>query len=300
MKMRFAATCAIAFGLVAQALGAQISGARPAYLDAAASGFPNEQAIAARIWAPGLEDGFVPQGIAVEGAHVLMSAYRSDYSKPGDIGCRVFRVEAATGKDAGAFDLPDPCTHAGGLAYLGGGILVVADTRRLWRIDLARALAAGRAEAGLLGTVRLAGALTGSFAAFDGKDLWIGTYTREDAKARLYRLDPRIFAQLDGRTIREDAALESIPIPVEGQGAAFDAGGGLWIATSSSMTGALHRLDRKTGAILARYDMIIGVEGLAFDAAGRLWNVSESGARRYLSWSKHFPVIFAIDVTKLQ
>lgn len=286
--------------LVAGMALAQIAGTKPGYLQEAATGIPNEQAIGQRIWAPGLEEGFVPQGVAVEGAHVLMSAYRSDYSKAGNIACRVFRVDAATGRDAGSFDLPDPCGHAGGMAYLGDGMLVVADTRQLWRIDLAKALASGNAQNALKGSVKLAGELLGSFTAFDGRDLWIGTYTRDAAKAKLYRLGLGLFDDHDGRGIRENLALEAIPIPVEAQGATFDAGGSLWVSTSSSMTGALHRLDRKTGAVVARHEMVIGIEGLAFDGEGRLWSVSESGARKYLSWSKYFPLLFAIDTAKLK
>ena len=286
--------------LLASAAAGETHGTKPAYLDAAASGFPNEAAIGARIWAPGLEDGFIPQGIAVDGAHVLVSAYRGDYTKPNHTACRVFRIEAETGKESGAFDVPDPCGHAGGIANVGGGVLVIADTRRLWRIDMAKAFAAGKGEAGLRGTVQLAGELSGSTAAFDGKDLWIGTYTRDEAKSKLHRLDLGIFDRHDGRTIRDDKALEVVKIPVETQGATFDAGGGLWIATSSSMTGFLYRVDRKTGAVSARHDMIIGIEGLAFDAVGRLWSVSEAGAKRYLSWSKYFPIIFALDVAKLK
>jgi sugar lactone lactonase YvrE len=279
---------------------AQVLGTKPRYELANVGPLPNEQAIARRIWVPGLDEGYVPQGLAVAGRHVLVSAYRSADPKVNTGPCRVFRIEAATGKDAGFFDMPSECGHAGGMAYLGKGTLVVADTRQLWRIDLEKALASGKAEGALKGTVKIAGELRGSFTVFDGTHLWIGTWTKEAPKAKLYRLDPRLFDDYDGQTVKEDRALEAVTIPVEAQGAAFDKDGNLWISTSNSREGALYRLDRKSGAVLARHEMMIGIEDLEFDAAGRLWAVSEAGARKYVHWSRHHPLIFEIDVTKLK
>lgn len=46
--------------------------------------------------------------------------------------------------------------------------------------------------------------------------------------------------------------------------------------------------------------MVSGIEDLAFDGAGRLWAVFEAGAMKYLTWSRHFPVVFEIDVGKLR
>ena len=52
--------------------------------------------------------------------------------------------------------------------------------------------------------------------------------------------------------------------------------------------------------MLARFDTVTGIEGIAFDSEGRLWAVSEAGAKKYLHWPQHFPVIFEIDVAKLR
>lgn len=274
-------------------------GERPAYLDRV-DAVPNEHAIERRLWVPGLEDGFVPQGLTVEGEHVLVSSYRSADPKVNTGPCRVFRIEVSTGRVAGAFDMPvSACTHAGGLAYLGGGMLALADTRQIFRIDLAKALETGSAEAAIKGAVKLAGDLRGSFAAFDGKHFWIGTWTKEAAKARMFALDPSIFDEQDGQTIDHTRALESIPIPLEVQGAAFDSTGDLWLSASSGRFGFLYRLDRR-GTIKSRWDMTIGLEDLEFDATGRLWAVSESGTRKYLHWDKRFPFVFEIDVAKLK
>jgi hypothetical protein len=278
----------------------RVLGEKPAYFDKVAGAIPNEAAIQRRIWVPGLEEGFVPQGLTVDGGHVLVSSYRSADPKVNTGPCRVFRVEAATGKAAGAFDMPaTACTHAGGLAYLGNGMLMLADTRQLFRIDLAKALETGNAEKAIKGAVKIAGELRGSFGAFDGKDAWIGVWTKDPAKSRMFRLDPRLFDDYDGQTVNEARAVESVPIPLESQGAAFDANGDIWVSASNSRWGKLYRLDRK-GAIQSEHEMVIGLEDLAFDAAGRLWAVSESGTRKYFAWTTRFPFVFEVDVARLK
>jgi outer membrane protein assembly factor BamB len=279
---------------------AQVMGTKPSYageLPAVA----NEQAIVKRIWVPGADDGFVPQGLTVDGGYILVSAYQSADPKVNAGQCRVFRVEAATGKDAGSFDLPvSACTHSGGLAYLGKGMLLLADTRQLHRIDLEKALATGHAEGAMKGSVKLAGALRGSYAAFDGKDAWIGTWTKEAAQSKMYRLDARLFDDYDGRTVKEDRAVESLPVPLEAQGLAFDRDGNIWISASNGHWGYLYRLERKTGAVKAKYDVVLGIEDIEFAADGHLWAVSESGSRKYQHWPMHFPLVFEIDVAKLK
>jgi DNA-binding beta-propeller fold protein YncE len=298
MTIRLSALSIAAF--VAAAC-AQTMGAKPEYLQELASGFPNEKAIVQRIWVPGLDEGFVPQGLAIEGDHLLVAAYRSADPKVNTGPCRVVRIEAATGKIDGSFDMPPAaCGHAGGLAYLGNGVLLLADTRALYRIDLARALAVGQAEGAITGSVKLSGELRGSYAAFDGRHAWIGTWTKEPAKSRMYRLDARLFDDYDGKTVNESRATASVPVPLEAQGAAFDKDGNIWISASNSHWGKLYRLDRGTGEVRAMREMVAGVEDLAFDSAGRLWAVSESGSKKYAHWKAHFPFVFAIDPAKLE
>src|SRR5207244_2275126 len=204
-----------------------------------------------RIWTPALDEGYVPQGLTFAGRHVLVSSYLPTPDLKSNTGpCRVFRIDADTGNAAGSFDLPvGACTHSGGLAYLGDGRLFLADTRRIFVIDLERALASGKA-AGAMKSLKLAGDLRGSFATFDGKDAWIGTWTKQAPEARMYRLDPRLFDAGDDATIDHQRALESIAIPVEAQGAVFDATGNLWVSASSGTFGLLYRLDR-AGAMQA-------------------------------------------------
>lgn len=296
------AVCLSAFLVVsgcAATGGADIAGVKPTYLDAVTESVPNRQAIARRIWTPGLDEGFVPQGLTAAGPYLLVSSYRPSPDLKSNTGpCRVFRLERESGRTAGWFDLPEgACTHSGGLAYLGDGKLLLADTRQLFRIDLERAFASGKAE-GAMQAVKIAGELRGSFAAFDGRHAWIGTWTKDAAKARMYRLDGAIFDGEPGRTVDHGRSTASIPVPAEAQGATFDRAGNLWVSASSGKFGTLFRLDR-SGAVRARYDMVAGLEDLAFDGE-RLWGLSESGTRKYLHWETRFPFVFEIDVARLR
>lgn len=298
--MRFIASC-MALALAACAsLSTAPLGERPSYLEAVTP-VPNEGAILQRIWTPGIDDAWIPQGLTVAGDRVLLAQYRPMPDLRSSTGpCRVVALDMATGRTVGEFAMPvGACTHAGGLAWLGNGELLLADTRTIFRIDLDRALASGRAE-GAMKSLRLAGDLRGSFAAFDGTHPWIGTWTKDAvAKSRLYRLDSALFDALDGQTIDDKRATASIPIPLESQGAAFAKDGSIWTSSSNGKWGKLYHL-AAGGTIVAAHEMTAGLEDLAFDARGRLWGVSESGTRKYLSWPTKFPFVFAIDVERLK
>lgn len=282
------------------AADAETLGKKPDYLQGVTASFPNDQAVTAKIWAPGLEDGFAPQGLAVVGRHVLVSAYQdTDSGRPA---CRVFRLEVETGKPAGFFDMPAACRHAGGIAYIGGGNVVVADTRQLWRVELESALKTGRAEGSIRGMIRLPTGMGAAFTFFDGKDPWVGVYTvvKDAANAKIYRIDMATFDRFDGQVITWENAVETLSIPALAQGGVFDAAGDIWLSASSSQIGALYRIERDTGKVLARYETVTGIEGISFDSRGKLWAISEAGARKYQHWKTQFPMIFEIDVAKLR
>jgi hypothetical protein len=276
-----------------------IGGERPSYLDAVTESVPNAAAIGPRMWTPALDDGYVPQGLTADGPYLYVSSYRPSPDLKANTGpCRIFRIAASSGRIEGFFDLPEgACTHSGGLEALGDGRLFLADTRRLFLIDTAPALASGKA-AGAMKSFALAGALRGSFATFDGHGLWIGTWTREPAKARMYRLDPALFDTHDGGTVSDTLASESIPIPPECQGAAVDRDGDFWVSASNGKWGKLYRIGRR-GDVKSRYEMVAGLEDLAIDRDGHLWGLSESGSRKYMAWPTHFPFVFRIEVDRL-
>ena len=274
-------------------------GQKPTYLEAATSGVPNEAAITRRIWTPGLDDGWVPQGLTVAGRDVLVAAYHpSPDLKSNEGPCRVVRIETSSGRTTGSFAMPvGACKHAGGLAFVAPNRLLLADTHRIFLVDLERAFASGKAE-GAMKSLKLEGALRGSFAGFDGKDPWIGTWTKKAGESRMYRFDLQLFDQRDGRAIDDTMAAEMRTIPLECQGLAFDAQKQAWLSASNGKWGKLYRLGRD-GRIEAEYDVTAGFEDLDFDRDGLLWGVSESGTRKYLSWSTRFPFVFAIDPAQL-
>ncbi|MFL6716523.1 MAG: hypothetical protein ACJ8G3_09200 [Burkholderiaceae bacterium] len=285
-------------GSHAGAAEAEVLGTRPAHLSGELPAVPNDAAILSRIWAPEIDEGYVPQGVTVADGALLVSSYRSADPKVGSGPCRVYRVDPASGRITGRFDMPPSCGHAGGLAYLGQGMLLVADTRRLYKIDLARALG-GQADF-VIATLALGGDMKGSLAGFDGKSVFIASSEKDAEKARGFFLPLSLFDTHQGAALAPADASRIVAVPALAQGAAFDRDGALWMSFSNSKVGALKKLDAASGAVLASYDMVIGVEDISFDAQGRLWTVSEAGSLRWSRWSHAYPVLFSIDPALLR
>lgn len=291
MQGRISAICAAAAVMaacvsgVATAAGeAGILGSRPGVVTRPLSNVPNEDAIGTRIWVPGIDDGFVPQGLAIANGQLVLSAYRSTDPKQGRGPCRVYFIVPKTGAVSRNLDLPATCGHAGGVAALSDGRIVVADTFSLYVIS----------NGAVTTTVKLKGKLRGSFADGDGRALWIGSYDR--AGGTLWRLSPQALAKPE---IDEADADATFAIPERVQGLAFDHHGGAWLTVSGSRDGALLRLDPKTGTVSARYPMVAGIEDIAVDEQGLIWAASESGSIRWSRWTTNFPFLFAIDPHKL-
>lgn len=274
------------------------SGQRPTYTDrnlgiTPAAPIPNETAFERRFWVPGLDEGFVPQGLTVTEGALYISSYKSTDPKQGRGPCRLYRLDAVAGAVIGTLDLPPTCGHAGGLARGAKGRLWVSDTWTIYEVALA---APGEAGIGrVLREIRLTGSVKGSFSAGEPGALWLGSYER-DGPGRLYRFDTATLKPV----LTEADATRSLPLPSRAQGAAFDAQGRLWITRSGHTLGELLRLDTATGAVQATYQMPAGVEDLSFDAEGRLWTMSEAGSRRWFAWNTFYPVIFRLDPARLR
>jgi hypothetical protein len=274
-----------------------IRGTPPSYGPATVSTVPNLAAAGPLIWVPGLDQGWNPQGLAVVEGSLLVSAYQSDRIGINRGPCRVFRVDAETGRETGHFDVPPPCGHAGGLAYAGGGTLYIADTHTLFEVDLEHAFSKPFSA---FRTIRLGPGLKGALAASGQSELWIGTH-EEDGAGRIYKFDLAALKALpNGAVLSKAAASASVIIPSYAQGAAVGPSGELWISRSEIGWGSLDRLDLDSGVVEQRYAVPGGIEGISFDASGRLWAVSEAGARHFPFHYPFFPVIFRLDVGRLE
>jgi sugar lactone lactonase YvrE len=283
--------------------GEPIRGARPGYGPALVTAMPNEAAIGPRLWMPGLDDWYNPQGLAVVGGSIVVAAYRSDMPRVYRGPCRVFRIDPASGAETGHFDVPPPCGHAGGLAAAANGKLYIADTHTLFMTELAGAFDGPMPR---FHVIPLGPGVTGGLAVSGAGEIWLGSYNK-DGPGRLYRFAAAALdAMLDGTALNAENATAALAIPSHAQGAAVDGAGRLWVARSDLRWGELDRLDLASGQVEREYKVPPGIEGIAFDGAGRLWAVSEAGARHFYdqSWMAlvipFYPLIFAIDPARLE
>jgi sugar lactone lactonase YvrE len=277
-----------------------VLGTRPTYTSAQLADVPNAAAIQARLWAPGLNEGYVPQGLAlVEGA-VLIAGYHSTQRGQDRGPCRVFRVDPATGSVTGFFDVPAECGHAGGLAYDGAGRLYVVDTKVALAVDLARALQAQHAKDAISQTLQLTGDVRGSLSTFHDGALWIGSWNSA-APGAIFRFPQQTLLGMtrDAKLSERQATLR-LELPPKAQGAAFDGEGRLWVALSNTQRGQLAVLDGRKGTPIATYDVAPGIEGIAFASPTRLWAVAEVGSQRWLGGIPFHPLVFALDPAQLK
>lgn len=276
--------------------GDHVLGTRPSYGPAAVDTVPNRAGMDRLLWVPGLDEGWNPQGLAFAEGSLLLSAYQSDRFGVNRGPCRVFRIDPASGRETGHFDVPSPCGHAGGLAYAGAGRLYIADTHTLFEVDLASAFADPVPS---LRSFPLGLGLKGALAASGRNAIWIGTY-EEHRPGKILKFACTVLdEQTDGAVLSEDLALATLAIPTYAQGAAVTASGTLWVSRSELAWGAIEEIEVASGRVRRRYAVPGGLEGISFDAAGRMWAVSEAGARHNRWVSPFFPVIFRLDIGRL-
>lgn len=276
---------------------AEISGTRPTYTDRVLSEPPNVAAIKTRMWVPEIDLGFVPQGLTVAEGSVLFAAYNSEGGPPK---CRLYRIDRATLSVTGTFDMPSNCGHTGGLAYAGDNRLFVADTWRLYEIDLARAFDAARPDGAVVRSLSLRFPLRGSFLAYRDGALWIGEYKKPQPGQIHVVPIATIDTAEDPPGLSLDHVRSSLEVAPKSQGAAFDADGYLWLSQSNSQAGAIQKVDPKTGKVLASFAAVAGIEDLGFDADGVLWSIGEAGSKRWHNWPTFYPILFSIDVKALR
>lgn len=121
---------------LASAAGARpaLPGDAPIYDTRELTAVPNAAAIGRRYWSPGLNEGYVPQGLTVFGDEILIACYRSTEREQDNGPARVFRLARGDGRLLGSFALPATYGHPGGLAT-ARETLFVANSGRLLALD---------------------------------------------------------------------------------------------------------------------------------------------------------------------
>lgn len=257
---------------------AEVRGRAPSYGPDRLDRFPNDHAMCAGRWLPGLDDWLVPQGMAVEGDRVYVAGF--DGTQVGSRRlCTVQSVDLRTGERiASQYPLrgqvgprePTECRHGGGVLVDEHGVWV-AETQRLWLLD-PETLDVRRVWA-LLEPVR------GSFAVW-GRDgeLGLGRF-RPERPARVWWFDVDRLLGSAAYEVGDGDALRARPVPPGAQGAFWGTlggvGPGLWVATSNASCGVL------VGPDGVRRGFVPGAESLSPAGPDQLWVVSESGSRLY-------------------
>lgn len=273
-----------------------LPGDAPGYDTRELSAVPNEPAIGRRYWSPGLNEGYVPQGLTVYRDEILIAAYRSSERDQENGPSQLFRLSRTDGRLLGSFALPATYGHPGGLAMVKD-TLFVANSGRLLALDFRESCRTG--ECVPLKEARVDKAMGPSFLAASGDRLWFGPFRREGTPSLHAVPVARVLSGSEAAIGLADADA-TVPLPLFAQGATFDDDGSIWIAQSAGNRPAfLSRLDSRTGAVLARYAAPGGIEDLGRAPDGKLWAVSEAGTQRWNRWSTFFPVVFEIDPAKL-
>lgn len=273
-----------------------LPGEAPAYDARELSNVPNEAAIGRRYWAPGLNEGYVPQGLTVYRDEILIAAYRSTERDPDNGPARVFRLSRTDGRLLGSFALPATYGHPGGLAMIRE-TLFVANSGRLLALDFKESCRNG--ECVPLKETRVDKAMGPSFLAASDDRLWFGPFRREGEPSLHAVPVARVLSEAEA-PIGPGDAQATIPLPLLAQGATFGADGVIWISQSAGNRPAfLSKLDSRTGTELARYPAPGGIEDLGCASGGRLWAVSEAGTQRWNRWNTFYPLVFEIDPAKL-
>lgn len=260
-------------------------GRRPAITQRYLRTFPNDQFACVGLWVPRLDEGFVPQGLALDGNTAWISGHAWDRELHHQ-SCQVMQIDLRSGKllkfaprvkgSVGKLR-PVVCRHGGALALTKEGLWLI-ETARIWLLDPRRV---GRADQ-IKRAWRVIKPAKGSVGAIDGDHLVLGGFTSV-AKARIdwfsmAELLARGRVELRPKERRIEGsryvtALKSQPAPTKLQGLQFDPDGELVIVRSSPKCGEM-----RVGS--AKWAFLPGAEGVAFDRNGQLWALSETTALR--------------------
>jgi hypothetical protein len=268
------------------------SGVRPKYLQNITSDFPNANSINRAGFVPDLQEGFVPQGLAVVANKLFLSGYlEPDNAKRTN--CRLYTIDNKTFATLAVVKLPASCRHAGGLTFTKSDTLVVSDNVRLIVIPRI-AYEAGSAKS--VREIALVAPLKGTFLTARGGRIYLGSYLASLNLTRVFVFSEYVLTK---ETISTNDAIENFAVPVKSQGAAFDENGVLWTTSQDSEVNYINKIDKKSNA-LVRFPFIKGLQGIGVDVDGHLWSVSETGTLKYRHGAQKFPIVFRFDPAKLK
>mgnify|MGYP001205311457 CR=1 FL=1 len=284
-----------------------VIGQRPALKARKLSRFANDRAACAGWWLPKVDPGFVPQGLALDGATAWVSGWsKSDRRFPFQT-CRLMQVDLKTGKLLRYAPLvkgkvgrtgPRVCRHGDGVDITSRGVWLT-ETDRVWLLDPKRV---GKKRM-IKRAWRVLDPMRASVATISGGSLGLASFQKQQPgrldwfpiEAMMARgaidLAPGKIPK-DARRRLVGSRSQTVPNMVQGLTVAPD--GRIVFSRSVSRCGTLVIGKRNLG-------FLPGAEDIEYDGAGGLWVLSETVASKSLTGGDRpvVPELVRFDVAKL-
>jgi hypothetical protein len=253
--------------------------------------FRNDDRVCQASWVPGVGQGFVPQGLAIDtGSEAILSGYLVDPATGVDRRrCAVVTLDLKTGMagdlvDLGRHESSAECEHAGGIAILPTGEVVLSDQEALFVFQDVDALLAGSQAR----RIALSGDdIVGSFLVPQYGDglLWVGTFENSIfSSSILHAIELDVLR--DSATHELEGDGEVIRVARAAQGAAWD--GDLLAVVSSSPQCGHVRVSDARGNGGRTYEIGPGAQAVTV-VDGRLLVLHEAGTGPHQG--AYFPVV---------
>jgi hypothetical protein len=223
---------------------------------------------------PGHDTRWVPQGLTYwpDRDALIISYYDADHQ----LNSRLAVIDRASGKKQSIFELPER-GHVGGLAMSAGNLWVASSgtVSRISKPDLARTASGDRLPVD--STYKLAAT---SFATFDGKNLWVGTYEADAGKPRFAYRYPLGADERPAKTYDRKVAIPTSVqgMAISGNRVVLSRSGGKGIDADSSLEiRSLANPSSRPGRVITAPNMSEGV----VLGNGQLHVLYESAAKKY-------------------
>ena len=260
-----------------------------------------DEVIVDRIKLPKFEQGYVPQGVAVRGNTVLVSAYVGGRDWAAHR-CTLFEFDRKIRNYRGPVLVSQHCRHGGGLVFTPTGELVVSDLDRLFIVDLSTVdwtnndgYQTGLKVREIMVSTDIKGGMT---IGATKSGFWITRFTKElTERADFFNWDSLL--EKDVKQLTRSSVVRSIEVPGRIQGIAIGSDKSMWLSGSQGDDAYLARIDLDSGnSRPVIYPAVGAIEGIGFDSEGYLWAASEGGTPQW-KMKTYFPFLFRIDINKL-